>query len=376
MSIADKLTYLNGTKSLLRETINAAGGNLTQETPFREYAGGWLRDQSASLIMDFSKQQYVAKDKVSMFPDRVGLEDIVTFTRSTGGGRFNAQGEYEWLPANTPRIDYDPVTGECRGLLIEEQRTRLNTVSAAPYAAQSVAVSGVAQTISFYGSGSVVLSGAHVASLTGAGAYPTRREVTFTPTAGTLTITPAGDVRMLQLEAGAFATSAIAGEGAQVTRAADIAIVNELSPWYNPEQGTLFVESVLFAALAASSVASFYAALQAGPSDIISIYRSNQYYGRAGMYVVKDDTQVIDAQGLSRQKNGIVSRSAVIFGGGRIQMATDGALGVFSDTDAPTVSYLVIGGRVGSSRALNGHIRSIGYYPRKLHNSELQEITT
>lgn len=32
-------------------------------------------------------------------------------------------------PANVPRIDHDPVTGECKGLLIEEQRTNLLTYS-------------------------------------------------------------------------------------------------------------------------------------------------------------------------------------------------------------------------------------------------------
>lgn len=55
--------------------------------------------------------------------------ELITFARATGGGRFNAAGQYEWLPANEPRIDYDPVTGECRGILIEEQRTNLLTAS-------------------------------------------------------------------------------------------------------------------------------------------------------------------------------------------------------------------------------------------------------
>lgn len=59
----------------------------------------------------------------------VAFKDLITFTRSTGGGRFNASGQYEWLPANTPRIDYDPVTGECKGLLVEDQRTNLLTYS-------------------------------------------------------------------------------------------------------------------------------------------------------------------------------------------------------------------------------------------------------
>jgi len=33
------------------------------------------------------------------------------------------------VPSNVPRIDYDPVTGVCKGLLIEEQRTNLLSFS-------------------------------------------------------------------------------------------------------------------------------------------------------------------------------------------------------------------------------------------------------
>lgn len=65
------------------------------------------------------------------------LDPRITFTRASGAGRFNAQGVYEWLPADQPRIDFDPVTGECRGLLIEEQRT--NKCSAANYNPTSLA---------------------------------------------------------------------------------------------------------------------------------------------------------------------------------------------------------------------------------------------
>lgn len=332
MSIADKLTYLNGTKSLLREAINAAGGNLTQETPFREYVGGWLRDQSASLILDFSKQRYAVKDKVSMFPDRVGFEDIVTFTRSTAGGRFNAQGQYEWVEPDEPRIDYDPVTGECLGLLIEEQRTRLNTVStgatlfpalsgaayvddgtkcldgltpfrklvestangvhagvpvSAPVAARTtytasylVKAAGrnrfrfeAASASSWSPAAPIVAYNLATGTITsvGAGSSGTIKSlgngvflVTFTATTGgsafTSSIYPvllsdaganlyAGDgvsgiyISAYQLEAGIFGTSLIIGEGAQVTRAADLASVNELSPWYSPNQGSFSIKA-------------------------------------------------------------------------------------------------------------------------------------
>jgi len=55
--------------------------------------------------------------------------DIVTFTRGSGGGIFNAQGNYEWLGNDAPRFDYDPITKAAKGLLIEEQRTNLLTYS-------------------------------------------------------------------------------------------------------------------------------------------------------------------------------------------------------------------------------------------------------
>lgn len=53
------------------------------------------------------------------------FNELITFTRATGGGRFNAAGQYEWLAADKPRFDFDPVTLEPRGILIEEQRANL-----------------------------------------------------------------------------------------------------------------------------------------------------------------------------------------------------------------------------------------------------------
>lgn len=51
--------------------------------------------------------------------------DIITFSRASGGGRFNSSGVYEWVGNNVPRFDHDPVTGQPLGILIEPQRTNL-----------------------------------------------------------------------------------------------------------------------------------------------------------------------------------------------------------------------------------------------------------
>jgi hypothetical protein len=64
-----------------------------------------------TLLLDFQKSQRV--------------DGRVTFTRASEATRFNRYGQMEVVQNNTPRIDFDPVTGLCRGLLIEEQRTNL-----------------------------------------------------------------------------------------------------------------------------------------------------------------------------------------------------------------------------------------------------------
>ena len=57
------------------------------------------------------------------------LDPRITFTRTTSGTRVNGDGLIEVVSANSPRFDFDPVTGECLGLLIEEQRTNICTQS-------------------------------------------------------------------------------------------------------------------------------------------------------------------------------------------------------------------------------------------------------
>ena len=50
----------------------------------------------------------------------------ITFTRAGATAtRVNASGLIETVAADTPRFDYDPVTLECKGLLIEEARTNV-----------------------------------------------------------------------------------------------------------------------------------------------------------------------------------------------------------------------------------------------------------
>ena len=57
------------------------------------------------------------------------LDPRITFTRTTSGTRVGPDGYIEVIPADQPRFDFDPVTGECLGLLIEDPRANRCTQS-------------------------------------------------------------------------------------------------------------------------------------------------------------------------------------------------------------------------------------------------------
>lgn len=57
------------------------------------------------------------------------LDSKITFTRASSALRTNASGVLESVAINVPRIDYDPITHACKGLLIEEARTNLSVYS-------------------------------------------------------------------------------------------------------------------------------------------------------------------------------------------------------------------------------------------------------
>lgn len=107
-TIADKLNYLNATKVMLRDALMSSGARLTNASPFRDYVAA-IPFAQRTLDLDFARNTY----KVLSGPTLVSknFTDLITFTRASGGGRFNHLGQYEWLAANdTPRFGFDPAT--------------------------------------------------------------------------------------------------------------------------------------------------------------------------------------------------------------------------------------------------------------------------
>ncbi len=161
----------------------------------------------------------------------------LTVTRATTATRVNESGNIVDVPANVARIDYS--TGQ-PAILSEPQRTNLLFPSDIA-TTQVRAVTAQIYTLSFYGTGTVTLSGAFSGSLVGTGTN-NRVSLTFTPTAGNLTLTVNGSVTNWQLEAGSNATSLIKTISGSVTRNAENIYKSGIIDLIGQTEGSIFCE--------------------------------------------------------------------------------------------------------------------------------------
>jgi hypothetical protein len=281
-----------------------------------------------------------------------------------------------------PRFDYDPVTLAPKGLLIEEQRTQLllnSSLAGTSLATQNVTVTAVAHTLSFYGTGTVALSGTSTAGpLVGSGAYPIRSTLTFTPTAGTLTLTVTGTVQFAQLEVGSFATSFIPSAASQVTRAADSASIigNNFARWYTQGVGTAYSEFDFVAAPLGTGNKGVYS-LYLNASNNITSYASNSA-GKLSDIVADGGVAQAAFTSVAVLSANTVYKDALAFSLNDFSRSLNGAA-VQTDASGTVplgLTTLRLGWDDTSTPTLNGHIKRFAYYPRRLANTELQGITS
>lgn len=188
---------------------------------------------SASLVIT---PNGVKTSKLYSIKPNDGTGDL-SVTRATTATRVNESGVIVAVPANVARIDYS--TGQ-PAILVEPQRT--NLVYPSDIAITQVrAVTAQIYTLSFYGTGTVTLSGAFSGSLVGTGTN-NRVSLTFTPTAGNLTLTVNGSVTNWQLEAGSNATSLIKTVSGSVTRNADNIYKGGIIDLIGQTEGSIFCE--------------------------------------------------------------------------------------------------------------------------------------
>lgn len=308
--------------------------------------------------------------------DAVSGQNLITFTRASVGTFVNSDGVLQTAANDVPRFDHNPVTRESLGLLLEELRSNL-LLNSGTLATQNVTVTAAAHTLHFTGTGTVTLSGASTAGpLVGNGTKEANRvSLTFTPTAGTLTLTVSGTVTNAQLEAGSFRTSYIPTTTAAATRAKDVASISgsNFSSWYRQDKGTVFcdanglglnVPSVDFQSLASFSDGTNDARIELGYMSSTTAYWNLRVSNSSSVNLLPPITSI-------RRK------LAGSFDSSIAQVSANGSVALTENSVViPTVNKLDIGGLNATAiKEFHGTIRHLVYWGQRLPGNVLQAIT-
>lgn len=391
-------------------------------------------------------------------------DSVTAYTPTNGNPITKYQPQLMFASPDQPRFDHDPLTGESKGLLIEESRTnltrdsqyftstnwsRFNTnifsnyvvapdgtltgsvLSAALTEDGYVGIETVANYISYtqgksytssyylkkgshnycqlYAQGLIStdfanfnldtgeVSGGSNASIehVGNGWY----RCSLTVVANTSTVTAASFLVIVdsmsstraanktytntddniyiwgaQLEEGSFPTSYIKTSGASATRSADNASITgeNFSSWYRQDEGSLYIDSDK------GNLGTSFAGYVSFHTEDFS---NSEYYWL--LHNSSNEFQFLVAPGVASLVDGIDTslgsqKACVSWADDDFSMSVNGNT-IQSDTDGPAKKNLA-GLRIGfspysDSHYLNSHIKKISYYPQRLTNEQLQQLT-
>jgi hypothetical protein len=361
--------------------------------------------------------------------DSVSGQNLITFTRASTKMVTNSQGVLESVGIDVPAFDHNPLTGECLGLLVEEQRQNLLlrseefddaswsksvgvTIAAnnelAPNGtltadlvqfdaadksfSQTVSTTnGTSHALSVWVKGtageSIRLSGAN---LTGASNYTLTgqwQRLSFVGTSSSTSISlgvstfggaTARNVYLwgAQLEAGAFPTSYIPTTGTAATRTADVVSISgtNFSSWYRQDEGCVFVDAFNSAAPIGGAARRLF--------ELNNNSEAERFFSgfntTTTLQTLVQDNSVIQAN-LTQAVPGPVSASKIAASYKLDDLgivANGGAVGLDTQCTLPTPTQLTIGySTSGGNSTLNAPIRRLTYWPVRLGNNVLQQIT-
>jgi hypothetical protein len=191
---------------------------------------------------------------------------------------------------------------------------------------------------------------------------------------GSLSATASVTLSRPQCEAGAFPTSYIPTTTTALTRAADVASVNTLSPWYNASQGTLYAE---FVWEGLKSVAGQrIAVIDDGSTSNYWALLATSANAMQGAVVVSGITEAVNSTPATTYAANTLYKQALALELNNSVSAVNGTTGT-ADTSVSVPSGLTTLRLAASSAGVTSNIwfRRITYYPRRLSDAELQAIT-
>lgn len=305
----------------------------------------------------------------------------LTLTRSTTATYFDSNGNIQLAAINGLRFDYDPATLNLRGVLLETQRTNLlrnSKIDGTNLATQTISVTnGGVYALSFYGTGTITLSGAATAVVAGGGAFPQRTVYPITAAGTSLTLTVTGTVQFAQCEARsaleaafaqpASATSFIPTAASAVTRAADYyrGAIDPITSF------TFCVEHLIRGNAGNAPLCLDKAAqLAANPQYVFQFFPSlcAGTYSRVGVSAASVGPVTSPAQGVF--KLALAADNVDV-----TMISSDGSLSTVSTGSAISQNDLLQIGNASTSFVLDGWVRHVSVYPNKLPIGQLKEIT-
>jgi len=431
-------SFSGGTGADLTQTGLNVEANKTYQISFdmTQISGGGCRvvvDTSGSFVTQYftttaqhtvvfavgatsTRLRFAGLGGANLSIDNVSVKEV-TYNSSAADATL----QLIYHPNDVPRIEYD-LDGTAKGLLVEESRTNSitnsescsfldqngGTVTAsttpAPYGMSST-VKRV-QSSTFNGGGrlpvTILTAGnsycsVYVRSRTGA---DQNLKITASGTSAATQVAPASgdwvrlgkvalfgagsrdmrvlstgdtidlDIALPQVELGSFPTSYIKTTGAPATRSTDIASIPVADFGYNQSEGTLLIQA------SSSDDAPSFAAL----SDTTANNRLLSYVSASNIrwYILNGGaSQGNLASGVSYSE-GDTYKIANAYKTDDFAISVNGETSV-TDTSGSMpsgLSILNIGTSNSAGAPINGHIKSIKYYPRRLTDAQLQELTT
>jgi hypothetical protein len=363
------------------------------------------------------------------------LDPRITFTRGSIGTFVNKNGLIETIPANVPRFYYDPISGECKGLLIEESRTNLVTDNSTNFnyainnqiiatendvaldgttvlckhnltgattpflncRANTTLSAGNTYTMSMWlkGTTNFNASFAFIGETTNE-IYANTANITTTWQRFTLTFTLVatqtasrlqvffgrqGEAKIIsiwgaQLEQGAFATSYVPRSSTQQsTRSADLASITgtNFSSWYNSSEGSIFFSGRTGNSIE-PSLLTFSDTSSLSPLNFLRF----TYQFLASRFIgVYSSSGMFSIYSSNTFSSGSFFKTISTYKlGGDVTIAANGKTVVKNTSKViPTVNRLNLGDNSSYANYLNGTISRLTYYPKVLSPSQLQYLT-
>ena len=180
-----------------------------------------------------------------------------------------------------------------------------------------------------------------------------------------------------QMEAGSFATSYIPTSGSTVTRSADIAQITgtNFTDFYNQTEGSYFFNAQTFKNVAGN----IYYGESGNGSANRNIMYANTSNGNAILYYTENNNNPVNtlSAGYTFAPNTSVKTAYCYKQNDFGVFATGGLSNFVTSGNIHTANSFSIGmNNINNGEHLNGHIKQLTYYPQRLSNDQLQNLTS